>query len=351
VRISRGTLLTAVSSLIALALLVGGFFLLRGSAKQGDAAHHGAGATLRSPFTGDPVNALSRVLIFKIDNVPQARPPTGLTKADIVYVLPVEGGLSRIFAVFSSHFPPVVGPVRSSREEDIQLLRQFGRPAFAFSGAQPRLLPVVERLYTHDWELTRQLLKKASDLDLLRLEIPPEYGGLGLDLISASFVGEQIAMNPSFGGSLGAHTSIGTLPLVYFGTPEQKERYLRPVASGRDLGCMLLTEPQAGSDAANLRTRATRRGDHFVINGTKSLITSGRSAAFAVVIAVTDPDAGKRGISAFLTRTDEPGYNVLRVEHMLHLLDYLSFGVGIMRLRAACEKLEQPGLLMRATRA
>jgi len=144
VRISRGTLLTAVSSLIALALLVGGFFLLRGSAKQGDAAHHGAGATLRSPFTGDPVNALSRVLIFKIDNVPQARPPTGLTKADIVYVLPVEGGLSRIFAVFSSHFPPVVGPVRSSREEDIQLLRQFGRSAFAFSGAQPRLLPVVE---------------------------------------------------------------------------------------------------------------------------------------------------------------------------------------------------------------
>ena len=75
---------------------------------------------------------------------PQARPPTGLTKADIVYLLPVEGGLSRIFAVFSSHIPPVVGPVRSSREEDIKLLRQFGRPAFAFSGAQPQLLPVVE---------------------------------------------------------------------------------------------------------------------------------------------------------------------------------------------------------------
>ncbi len=143
-RISRGTLLTAVSSLVALALLVGGFFLLRGSAKQGDAAHNGSGTTLRSPFTGEPVDALSRALIFKIDNVVQARPPTGLAKADIVYVLPVEGGLSRIFAVFSSHFPPVVGPVRSSREEDIQLLRQFGRPAFAFSGAQPRLLPVVE---------------------------------------------------------------------------------------------------------------------------------------------------------------------------------------------------------------
>ena len=85
------------------------------------------------------------VLAVKIDNVVQARPPTGLTKADIVYLIPVEGGLSRIFAVFSSHFPPVIGPVRSTREDDLELLRQFGTPAFAFSGAQPQLLPVVER--------------------------------------------------------------------------------------------------------------------------------------------------------------------------------------------------------------
>ena len=129
-RISRGAMLTAVSSVVALALLIGGFFFLTGSDKPTDAAHHGhngSGAQLRSPFTGEPITALSRELIFKIDNVPQARPPTGLTKADIVYLLPVEGGLSRIFAVFSSHIPPVVGPVRSSREEDIQLLRQFGR--------------------------------------------------------------------------------------------------------------------------------------------------------------------------------------------------------------------------------
>ncbi|HKR69130.1 MAG TPA: DUF3048 domain-containing protein [Streptosporangiaceae bacterium] len=142
-RISRGALLTTVSSLVALALLIGGFFLLTGS-KNDAGSQHGGHGQLRSPFTGEPVRALRRVVIFKIDNVAQARPPTGLTKADIVYVLPVEGGLSRIFAVFSSHFPPVIGPVRSSREEDIQLLRQFGRPAFAFSGAQPRLLPVVE---------------------------------------------------------------------------------------------------------------------------------------------------------------------------------------------------------------
>jgi len=93
---------------------------------------------LLSPFTGEPVQALGPVLAVKIDNLAPARPQTGLTGADIVYVLPVEGGLSRFLAVFSSHSPPVIGPVRSAREDDLELLRQFGRPAFAYSGAQPR---------------------------------------------------------------------------------------------------------------------------------------------------------------------------------------------------------------------
>jgi Protein of unknown function (DUF3048) N-terminal domain/Protein of unknown function (DUF3048) C-terminal domain len=104
-----------------------------------------AGSSALSPFTGEPVSALGPVLAVKIDNLAQARPQTGLTEADIVYVLPVEGGLSRILAVFSSHFPPVIGPVRSAREDDLELLAQFGRPAFAYSGAQPKLLRVVEK--------------------------------------------------------------------------------------------------------------------------------------------------------------------------------------------------------------
>jgi Protein of unknown function (DUF3048) N-terminal domain/Protein of unknown function (DUF3048) C-terminal domain len=98
-----------------------------------------------SPFTGEQVKALSRVLAVKIDNVPEARPPTGLTDADIVYVLPVEGGLSRLMAVFSSRFPRVIGPVRSTREDDLELLQQYGRPAFAYSGAQSHLLPFIHR--------------------------------------------------------------------------------------------------------------------------------------------------------------------------------------------------------------
>jgi len=91
------------------------------------------------------VSSLNRVLAVKIDNVVLARPSTGLTRADIVYAIPVEGGLSRLLAIFSSHYPPVVGAVRSAREDDLQLLRQFGRPAFAFSGATPRLLPHIRR--------------------------------------------------------------------------------------------------------------------------------------------------------------------------------------------------------------
>jgi hypothetical protein len=100
---------------------------------------------LLSPFTGEPVRSLGPVLAVKIDNIVFARPQTGITSADVVYVVPVEGGLSRFLAIFSSHDPPVVGPVRSARQDDLELLGQFGRPAFAFSGAQRQLLRVVER--------------------------------------------------------------------------------------------------------------------------------------------------------------------------------------------------------------
>jgi hypothetical protein len=98
-----------------------------------------------SPFTGEPVPGPRLVLAVKIDNLVDARPQTGVSRADIVYVLPVEGGLSRLMAVFSSDFPPVVGPVRSARLQDLEVLRQFGRPAFAYSGAAPSALPTINR--------------------------------------------------------------------------------------------------------------------------------------------------------------------------------------------------------------
>ena len=100
---------------------------------------------LLDPFTGEPVKTLGRVLAVKIDNIVTARPQTGLQSADLIYVIPVEGGLSRFMAVYSSHIPSVIGPVRSARQSDLDILRQFGRPAFAWSGATPHLVPFVER--------------------------------------------------------------------------------------------------------------------------------------------------------------------------------------------------------------
>ena len=106
-------------------------------------AHHAT--QLFDPFTGEPVKKLGQVLAVKIDNIAAARPQTGLQSADLVYVIPVEGGLTRFMAVYSSHIPPVIGPVRSARQSDLDILRQFGRPAFAWSGATPHLVPFIER--------------------------------------------------------------------------------------------------------------------------------------------------------------------------------------------------------------
>jgi alkylation response protein AidB-like acyl-CoA dehydrogenase len=183
----------------------------------------------------------------------------------------------------------LVDPLRSdeifTREDLTEEQRLFGQTAAEF--IQKEVLPVVKQLYAHDWALTRRLLKRASELDLLRLEVPPAYGGLGLDLISASYVGEQLAVDPSFGGSLGAHTSIGTLPLVYFGNDEQKARYLPRLGSGELIGAYALTEPQAGSDALASRTTATLTPDgrHYLLNGQKMWITNGGFADLFTIFA------------------------------------------------------------------
>ena len=140
-----------------------------------------------------------------------------------------------------------------TREDLSDEQRLFGRTAAEFM--RNEVLPNQPRLYAHDWTKTRELLTKAADLDLLRLEIPTAYGGLGLDTISSAYVGEHIAIDPSFAGSLGTHVSIGTLPIVYFGTPEQKAKYLPRLGSAEIVGAYALTEPHSGSDALAAKTQ------------------------------------------------------------------------------------------------
>jgi alkylation response protein AidB-like acyl-CoA dehydrogenase len=175
-----------------------------------------------------------------------------------------------------------------TREDLTDEQRLFGQTAAEFM--RNEVLPVEQQLYAHDWALTRRLLRKAAELDLTRLEIPSAYGGLGLDKISAAYVGEQFALNPSFGGSLGAHTSIGTLPLVYFGTAAQKARYLPRLASCDLIGAYALTEPQSGSDALAARTTAvlSEDGRHYVLNGQKMWITNGAFADLFTIFAKVD---------------------------------------------------------------
>ena len=133
----------AVTTVAAAVVLAGVVTVLLAACGHASAPSHAP--QLRSPFTGEPVTSLNRVLAVKIDNIVNARPQTGLQSADMVYVIPVEGGLTRFMAVYSSHIPPVVGPVRSARQSDLDILRQFGRPAFAWSGATPHLVPFIER--------------------------------------------------------------------------------------------------------------------------------------------------------------------------------------------------------------
>ena len=175
-----------------------------------------------------------------------------------------------------------------TREDLSPAQQMFGRIAEDFMSTE--VIPREQEIYNKDWALTRELLLKAGELDLLRVDIPEAYGGLGLDKVSSAYVGEKIGVIPSFAGSLGAHTTIGTLPIVYFGNEEQKARYLPRLASGEWVGAYALTEPGSGSDALAARTKATLSADstHYVLNGQKMWITNGGFADVFTIFAKVD---------------------------------------------------------------
>jgi alkylation response protein AidB-like acyl-CoA dehydrogenase len=163
-----------------------------------------------------------------------------------------------------------------------------------------------------------EIIRELGELGFLGATTSAQWGGSELDPVSYALALEEIAAGDGSVSTLvSVHNSPTCVVLEKFATDAQKERWLRPLASGEHVGSFALTEPQAGSDASNLRTRAVKRGDRYVIDGAKQFISSGGIKGSTVLFAVTDPSAGKRGLSAFVVAKDTPGYVVARVEEKL----------------------------------
>ncbi|THV12343.1 acyl-CoA dehydrogenase family protein [Rhizobium rhizophilum] len=189
----------------------------------------------------------------------------------------------------------------------------------AHSFARERLAPgAAERDRQH--RFPREELTEMGELGLLGMLVPETYGGSDTGVLAYAIAVEEIAAGDGACSTImSVHSSVGCVPILKFGTEEQRQRFLPQLASGEWIGGFALTEPQAGSDASNLKTRARRDGDHYIIDGTKQFITSGKNGHVIIVFAVTDPNAGKNGITAFIVPTDTPGYEVVRVEEKLGL--------------------------------
>jgi butyryl-CoA dehydrogenase len=183
--------------------------------------------------------------------------------------------------------------------------------------AREKVLPLAHEI-DEQGKVPPSLLAEMASLGFLGIYVPESYGGAGLDALSYALVCEEINRAcASTGVVMSTHVSLVVDPLLHWGSDAQKDRFLRPLASGEKLGCFALSEPASGSDAAAMRTSARRDGDAWVLNGTNTFITNGASADLALVFAQTDAKAGKRGIAAFLVEKGTPGFSVGKLEHKL----------------------------------
>jgi alkylation response protein AidB-like acyl-CoA dehydrogenase len=163
-------------------------------------------------------------------------------------------------------------------------------------------------------------LSEMGTLGLMGMLTPEQWGGSDVGHVGCAVALEEIAAGDGAVSTIvSVHNSVGQTPIVDYGTAEQKELFLGPLATGAKIGAFALTEPHAGSNAADVKTRAVKEGNHFVLNGSKQFITSGQNGDVVIVFAVTNPDQGKRGISAFIVPTNTPGYTVTRIEKKLGL--------------------------------
>ncbi len=198
--------------------------------------------------------------------------------------------------------------------EEQEMMRKMVRDL-----AQTEIAPFVERMEEHD-EFPTEILNKMAELGLMGITIPEEYGGAGMDYPSYVIAINEISkVSATVGVILSVHTSVGTNPILYFGTEAQKQKYVRKLASGEYLGAFALTEPNAGSDAASLKTRAVKDGDNYLLNGSKIFITNGGEADTYIVFAITDAEKGTKGISAFIVEKNTPGLIIGKNEHKMGL--------------------------------
>lgn len=197
--------------------------------------------------------------------------------------------------------------------EEQQMMRKMVRDF-----AETEIQPLIEKM--EEGQFPREILNKMAELGLMGITIPEKYGGSEMDFTSYIIAIHELSkVSATIGVILSVHTSVGTNPILYFGNEDQKQKYLPKLATGEYLGAFCLTEPSAGSDAKSLKTKAEKRDDHYIINGSKVFITNGGEADTYIVFAATDPSKGSRGVSAFIVEKDTPGLVIGKDEHKMGL--------------------------------
>ncbi|EKN70530.1 acyl-CoA dehydrogenase domain-containing protein [Neobacillus bataviensis LMG 21833] len=198
--------------------------------------------------------------------------------------------------------------------EDIQLLKKAVNDF-----VQEEVEKVAMEIEEND-EIPSHIIEASKEMGLFGLSIPEEYGGLGLDMVGKCAIYEELGKTHNgYTTVIGAHTGIGSVGIVELGTEEQKKKYLPKMATGEWIGAFALTEPSAGSNAANLKTKAEKKGDKYILNGSKHYITNAVCGNVFTVMAVTDPSKGAKGITSFIVEKDFPGFIVGNVEKKMGL--------------------------------
>ncbi|WP_080843809.1 acyl-CoA dehydrogenase [Cytobacillus gottheilii] len=221
--------------------------------------------------------------------------------------------------------------LRFSEEQEMmrKMVRDF---------AQMEIEPFIEQM--ESGVFPRKILSKMGELGLMGIPVPEKYGGSEMDFISyITAIHEISKVSATVGVILSVHTSVGTNPILYFGTEEQKQKYVTKLAAGQYLGAFCLTEPNAGSDAAALKSKAVKNGDHYIVNGSKVFITNGGEADVYIVFASTNPALGSKGISAFIVEKNTPGFVIGKDEKKMGLHGSRTVQISFEDMKVPAENL------------